>query len=92
MSGDEDIRVQLTRIEGMLSVTNERLSNVRDDIVEIRNIQRDHGGRLGLLEAKENMRSGERKGFIAGGRIIWALIGAVPSGMVVAGLMRLFGG
>lgn len=92
MSEDNDIRVQLARMEGKQDVTNERLSNVQSDIVEIRSTQRDHGNRLGILEAKENMRSGERKGLSVAGRAIWAAVGLIPGGVIVAGLMRLLGG
>lgn len=87
----EDISVQLTRIEGMLGVTNERLSNVQTDIADVRRVQHSHSDRLGILEADKNRRDGERKGIIASGRIVWALIGTIPGGVVTAAVMKLFG-
>ena len=91
MSDDHNISIQLTRIEGLLGVTNERLANVQTDIVDIRHVQRSHGDRLGILEADKNIRTGERKGFIASG---WALIwigGLVPGSFVTVVLMKAFG-
>jgi hypothetical protein len=84
---DETNKIQLTRIEGKLDVTNERLSNVQSDIVEIRVTQRDHGSRLGLLEAKENMRHG----FNIAGKVAWAAIGTIFGGGGIAAAMKLFG-
>lgn len=92
MSEDTDIRVQLARIEGKQDVTNERLSSVQSDIVDIRRVQRNHGDRLGILEADKNIKAGERQGLATGGRILWAAIGLIPGGAVVAVVMRLFGG
>ena len=90
MAAEDDIRVQLARMEGKQDVTNERLSNVQTDIVEIRSVQRDHGSRLGILEAKENMRSGERKGVTVGGKLAWSAISLlVGSGGVLAVLELL---
>jgi len=92
MSEDADIRVQLARIEGKQDVTNERLSNVQNDIVDIRRVQRNHGDRLGILEAENNTRAGVQKGLSTAGRFAWAAVGLIPGGAVVAVFMRLFGG
>jgi hypothetical protein len=88
---DSEIRVQLARMEGKQDVTNERLSNVQNDIVEIRLVQRGHGDRLGVLEAKENMRSGERRGLSAAGRFVWAGIGSIIGGGGITVAMKLLG-
>ena len=91
MSGDNDILVQLARMEGKLDVTNERLNNVQTEIADIRRVQHRHSDRLGLLENDKNMRTGERNGLALGGRLAWAGIGLIPGGAIVAGLMRLLG-
>jgi hypothetical protein len=91
VSDDSDIRVQLARIEGKQDVTNERLSNVQNDIVELRRVQGTHGDRLGLLEASENIRSGERKGIALSGRILWAAVGTIPGAVLAGAAMKLFG-
>jgi hypothetical protein len=90
MSDNDDIRVQLARIEGKQDVTNAHLSNVQNDIADIRQVQYRHGDRLGILEADRNVRTGERQGLALGGRIIWTIIGAVPVGAVALAL-KLFG-
>jgi hypothetical protein len=90
MSDNDDIRVQLARIEGKQDVTNAHLSNVQSDIADIRQVQYRHGDRLGILEADRNVRTGERQGLALGGRIIWTIIGAVPVGAVALAL-KLFG-
>lgn len=92
MSDDNDIRVQLTRIEGALGVTNERLANLQSDIADIRRVQHGHGDRLGLLEADKNRREGERKGVINSGRVIGWTISAAVGGTGAFGLTRLLGG
>ena len=86
---DDGIHVQLVRIEGKLDVTNERLSNVQNEIADIRIVQHRHGDRLGILESDRNVRAGERQGIALGGRILWTIIGAVPVG-IGAALLKLF--
>lgn len=92
MSEDVDIRVQLARIEGKQDVTNERLSSVQNDIVDIRRVQRNHGDRLGILEADRNIRTGKQQGLSTAGRLLWAAAGLIPGGAIAAALMRVFGG
>lgn len=77
---DDDIRVQLTRIEGMLGVTNERLSNVQTDIADVRRVQHSHGDRLGILEADKNRRDGERKGLTLSSKMAWSALSLVAGG------------
>ena len=76
--GGDDIRVQLTRIEGGVTLLNERHENVKNDIREIREQQHRHSNRIGVLEADKHLREGERKGFITTGRLAW---GAVTIGL-----------
>lgn len=80
ISPENEIRVQLARMEGKQDVTNERLSNVQNDIVEMRAVQRDHSSRLGILEAKENIRSGERKGLTLGSKVMWSAVSLFAGG------------
>lgn len=87
---DEGERVQLARIEGKIDVTNERLSNVQTDIIEIRATQRDHQSRLGLLESKENVRFGERKGVALTGKVGWSLVSLLAGGGGVFAALELF--
>ncbi len=90
MSEDSDIRVQLARMEGKQDVTNAHLTNVQNDIADIRRVQYNHGDRLGMLEADKNVRSGERQGLALSGRILWTIIGAVPVG-IGAVVLKLLG-
>jgi hypothetical protein len=87
---DNEIRVQLARMEGKQDVTNERLNNVQTDITDIRQVQHRHGTRLGALEADRNERVGQLKGLALSGRILWWFIGAIPVG-IGAVLLKLFG-
>ena len=87
---DDGIHVQLVRIEGKLDVTNERLSNVQNEIADIRIVQHRHSDRLGILESDRNVRTGERQGLAMGGKFLWTIIGAVPVG-IGAALLKLFG-
>jgi hypothetical protein len=91
MNGDSEIRVQLARIEGKQDVTNERLSSVQNDIVDIRRVQRDHGGRINVLETDKSMRTGALQGLAVSGRIIWAGIGSIVGGGGIVALLKFFG-
>lgn len=91
MSADDDIRVQLARIEGKQDVTNERLTNVQGDIAELRRVQSTHATDIQMLKADKNVRDGERRGLMASGRVLWAGIGLIPGGAIVGLLMKLLG-
>jgi hypothetical protein len=85
----ETIRVHLVRIEGKLDVTNERLNSVQTDITELRSVVRAHGDRLGILEAADNIRTGERSGIALSGRLLWAGIGVIGGIGMAIGKMLL---
>ncbi len=91
MSDDaESVLVKLTRMEGKLD-----LSNMRHDIHDTKFSAYDirlnsHAERIGGLEGRELGRDGERKGLATGGRLLWALLGAVPI-CIGAALLRAFG-
>ncbi len=82
MNEDDSIRVQLARMEGKQDVTNERLetaNRINDERhASVMARLSSHGDRITGLETREVGRDGERKGLLAGGRILWALVGAVP--------------
>ena len=86
--GGDDIRVQLTRIEGGVALLNERHENVKTDIREIREQQHRHSNRIGVLEADKHLREGERKGFITSGRLAWGAVTVSLSGGAMA-LVRM---
>ena len=85
------MRVQLARIEGKMDLSNLRHDQVdkRLDIHEQR-LHR-HSNDISNLQAAEHHRTGERKGLAMGGRVLWAAVGLIPGGAIVAGLMRLLG-
>jgi len=88
----ESVIVKLTRMEGKLD-----LSNLRHDQHDARFSTIDtrlnaHGDRIGGLEKREVGRDGERKGLSTAGRLLWAAVGLIPGGAIVAALMRVFGG
>ena len=89
MNGDEDIRIQLVRMEGKQDVCNERLSNVQNDIADIRRTQNTHGDRLGILEADKNRRDGEHTGRVRTSEIVWRVISFVGGSGGVLALMAL---
>lgn len=86
----ESIRVQLARIEGKQDVTNERLSNVQSDISDLKLVQTNHGTRIGILEARNHLSDGERRGIATGGKALWLIIGTIP-GVAAWILMHLHG-
>jgi hypothetical protein len=84
MSGPEEVRVQLARMEGKQDITNERLetsNKINDERHAVTKAQLAH----------HNERIGERRGLSTAGRIAWAGIGLIPGGAIVAALMKLFG-
>jgi hypothetical protein len=95
MSGPEEVRVQLARMEGKQDITNERLetsNKINDERHAVTKAQlAHHNERIGVLEADRHVKAGERRGLSTAGRIAWAGIGLIPGGAIVAALMRLFG-
>lgn len=95
------MRASLVKIQGGVDLINERLLHanainderhvaVRADIKDIRETQHRHSNRIGVLEAKNTLAEGERKGFSIGGRLAWSLASlAVGSGGVFA-IMEAF--
>lgn len=97
----ESVLVKLTRIEGKQDVTNERLETankinderhawVKTHLGVIDTHLLAHSERLTGLEGRELGLAGERKGLLAGGKLVWAILGAIPGGAIVAVLLRLF--
>jgi hypothetical protein len=91
MNGPEEIRVQLARMEGKLDLGNLRHDQHDGKFVVIDGRLNAHGERITGLEKREVGRDGERKGLNTAGRLLWAGIGLIPGGAIVAALMRLFG-
>lgn len=89
MTGDEDIRLQLVRMEGKLDVSNERLGTVQNDIADIRRTQNSHGDRLGILEADKNRRDGEHSGRTKAGEIMWRVVSFVAGSGGIFALMQV---
>ena len=97
MAEDNDIRVQLARIEGKQDVTNERLETAnkindeRHATVKTHLALHDqrlttHGDRLGILETRGHVSDGERRGIAMSARLGFILLGAVPTGAVAIAL------
>jgi hypothetical protein len=87
----ESVLVKLTRMEGKLD-----LSNLRHDQHDARFSAIDgrlntHGDRISGLESREVGRDGERRGLTMAGRVVWAAVGLVPGGAIVAVIMKAFG-
>ena len=90
MTEPEDIRVQLTRIEGGVTLLNERHETLKGDIRDIREQQHRHSNRIGVLEADKHKREGERAGFVASGRLFQSIMGGGVLG-IAALLWKAFG-
>lgn len=101
MSDEEAIRIQLARMEGKQDVANERLETanrinderhtaIKVDIQNINTRLHTHGNRIGVLEADKHLNAGERKGIAFSGKVVWAIVGAVPIGALAVAL-RAFG-
>lgn len=87
---NEGVLVKLTRMEGKLDLSNMRHDQHDSRFRAIENRFNSHGDRIAGLECREIGRDGERKGLLAGGKLLWATIGLIPGGAVVAVLMRAF--
>lgn len=87
---NEGVLVKLTRMEGKLDLSNMRHDQHDARFHAIENRFNSHGERITGLEGREMGRDGERKGLLAGGKLLWATIGLIPGGAVVAVLMRAF--
>jgi hypothetical protein len=89
-SGD-DSRVQLTRIEGGINLLNERLGSVKEDVVDLKGSHHRLANRVGVLEADNHLRKGERAGFVASGKLFqWVTGGGVLG--TIALLWKAFAG
>ena len=88
---NESVLVKLTRMEGKLDLSNLRHDQHDQRFGAIDGRLNSHGDRISGIERREAERGGERKGLATGGRILWAAVGLIPGGMIVAALMRLFG-
>ena len=102
MSEQEDIRVQLARMEGKQDVANERLETanrinderhtaVQSRFGTIEGRLDGHGTRITGLEQRETGRDGERRALLTSGKVLWALTGTGVGGAVTALIMKAFG-
>lgn len=97
MSEHQDlVQVALAQIKGGIDLINERLlhSNQINDERHAGVSKRldNHEGRIGGLERDKTLRDGERKGFVASGRALWAIVSVTVGAGGAFGLMKLFGG
>ena len=91
MSDDsESIRVQLEGIRGDIKLVLAGQDRANSDILDLRHTTQGHDSRINALEAKNDHNTGERKGLLAGGRLLWATVGLIPGGAVAALAMRAF--
>ena len=86
----ESVLVKLTRMEGKLDLSNLRHDQHDARFTTIDGRLNSHGERIVGLEGRELGLAGERRGLLAGGKLLWAMLGFIPGGAVVALLMRLF--
>ena len=87
----ESVLVKLTRMEGKLDLSNLRHDQHDQRFAAMDTRLNSHGERISGMERREAERGGERKGIALSGRILWAAIGLIPGGAIVAVLMKLFG-
>ena len=85
----ESVLVKLTRMEGKLDLSNLRHDQHDAKFHTIDNRLSGHADRISGLETREVGRDGERKGLATGGRLLWALLGAIPIGLGAAVLRAL---
>ena len=101
MSAGEDISAQLAEIAGGVKlidakldasnkIQDERHDRLRADITDIRETQHRHSNRIGILEADNHLRKGERAGFVASGKLLHTLVGGGILG-IAAILVKLWG-
>ena len=90
MSDDsESVLVKLTRMEGKLDLSNMRHDQHDTKNATIDNRLNSHSERIGGMEKREAERGGERKGFIASGKLLMVLAGAIPVAAIAAILRAL---
>ncbi|MES2904586.1 MAG: hypothetical protein V4696_10410 [Pseudomonadota bacterium] len=89
-SDQESVLVKLTRMEGKLDLSNLRHDQHDAKFATIDSRLNSQSERIGGLEKREVGRDGERKGLALGGRVLWALCGAIPIG-VGAAVLRMLG-
>ena len=87
----ESVLVKLTRMEGKLDLSNMRHDQHDARFSAIDGRLNSHGERIGGIERREADRAGERRGIALSGRVLWAGIGLIPGGAIVAALMQLYG-
>jgi len=83
---DLESKVQLTRIEGKLDLVNDRHETMKGDIVEVKTRLHSHANRLGILEARDNQRTGA----VGAVKLLWAAGGVTLMG-VAAFIARSLG-
>jgi cob(I)alamin adenosyltransferase len=85
---DPDSRVQLAEIRGDIKLILAGQDRQSTDIHAIRTTLDRHDRRLVSLEKRDAERDAERKGIALTTRVMWAVMGALPTGAIVALLMR----
>ena len=89
MSAEDDIRVQLARMEGKQDVTNERLNNVQSELTDVRRVQHNHASDIQILKADKERRDGERSGIGLSGKIILTIASLLTGTGIGAGILEL---
>ncbi len=79
------------KLDSAQRIADERHEGVKADITDLRQGHHRISNRVGVLEAKDHVRDGERKGIMTSGRVLWAGIGALLGGSGLAGLLKLLG-
>lgn len=74
----------LARIEGKIDLLNERNSRNSEDIKDARERAHQHSNRLHALEAANNIREGEQRGFDKAIKAIYALATVCGLGSIAA--------
>ena len=90
MSDDsESVLVKLTRMEGKLDLSNMRHDQHDAKFATIDSRLNSHSERIGGMEKREAERGGERRGFIASGKLVMVAAGAIPVALVAAVLRAI---
>ena len=86
---EDDIRIQLTRIEGGVTLLNERLETVKNDIVLLWQGHERVSARIGALEMHKAQQEGRDKGIGLSVKAVQFLLGAGVMGLI-ATILRAF--
>jgi hypothetical protein len=79
---EEDIRIQLVRMEGKLDLMNAHQEMVKADVIDLRN-------RVIILETDKNQREGQARGIGLSVKAVQFILGAGVMGLI-ATILRAF--